>query len=329
MNSKKIDCFVLSSANVAETVAGLKACPAVDTITMLVPDGSPAECNGCNAIAIDSIYSSATVKAVAAAAQADYTLLYTKPDTLVLGYQALERIALVASDTGAGMLYADHYHIKAGVTAKAPVIDYQAGSLRDDFDFGSVLVFDTAALKESASRVTVGYKAAGLYDLRLKLSQNHAIEHINEYLYTDVEHDMRSSGQKIYDYCDPRNNASQKEMEEACTCHLKAIGAYLSPEQFTDIDFNSQQFDVEATVIIPVLNRVRVIRDAIKSVLSQEADFKYNLIIVDNHSTDGTSEAIDEFADDPAWYTSSPSAPTWESADAGIWPPTTRAAASL
>lgn len=300
MNSKKIDCFVLAAGNVTETVKSLKESPVVSEITMLVPQGATIDDScGCNTISIDSINSTATVKAVAEATKAQLTLLYTKPDTLVLGYQALERIAQVADLTGAGMLYCDHYHIKDGVTSKAPVIDYQKGSLRDDFDFGSVLVFSSAALKESAQRITANYQAAGLYDLRLKVSQNYEIEHINEYLYTDVEHDTRSSGQKIYDYCDPRNNASQKEMEAACTEHLKQIGAYLAPDDFKDVDFDSAKFDVEATVIIPVLNRVRVIRDAIKSVLSQEADFKYNLIIVDNHSTDGTTEAIDEFANDP------------------------------
>lgn len=299
MNSKKIDCFVLAAANVADTVRELKASPVVSDVILLVPQGAQSACDGCKVISIDTIYSSATVKAIAAATKSELTLLYTKPDTLVLGYQALERIALVAADTAAGMLYCDHYHIKGGVAAKAPVIDYQAGSLRDDFDFGSVLVFDTAALKESAASITSCYTAAGLYDLRLKLSQKYEIEHINEYLYTDVEHDTRSSGQKIYDYCDPRNNASQKEMEDACTKHLKAIGAYLAPSDFQDIDFDSKQFNVEATVIIPVLNRERVIRDAIKSVLAQETDFEYNLIVVDNHSTDGTSEAIDEFAGDP------------------------------
>lgn len=298
-NGFKIDCFVLAAGNVADTVSGLKACPAVSSVTLVETAQSHADVPGCSKLSVDSMQSSAAVKAIADAAKAPLTLLYTKPDVLQLGYQALERVSLIAADCGAGMLYADHYHLKGGVRAKAPVIDYQMGSLRDDFDFGSVLVFSTAALKESASRMTADYKAAGLYDLRLKLSQKYAVEHINEYLYTDVERDTRSSGQKIYDYCDPCNNAVQLEMEAACTDHLKQIGAYLAPTDFRDVDFDSEAFDVEATVVIPVLNRVRVIRDAIKSVLGQQADFKFNLIVVDNHSTDGTSEAIDEFSADP------------------------------
>ena len=86
-------------------------------------------------------------------------------------------------------------------------------------------------------------------------------------------------------------------MEEACTEHLKAVGAYLEPV-FDKIEFDKGDFEYEASVIIPVRNRVRTIRDAIRSVLSQKADFKFNLIIIDNHSTDGTTEAIDEFKDD-------------------------------
>lgn len=293
-----IDCFVLAAGEVDATVRELKSCPMVQTVTLLATSDDAPTVDGCATLCIDAVNSTPMVKRVADAAKADLTLLYTKPDRLEVGYKSLERIAMVAEDSGAGMLYCDHYHIKGGVTAKAPVIDYQLGSLRDDFDFGSLLVFDTLVLKESASRMTADYVAAGLYDLRLKLSQKYSIEHINEYLYTDVERDTRQSGQKIYDYCDPRNVSTQKEMEAACTEHLKEIGAYLAPEDFEDVDFESESFDVEATVIIPVLNRVRVIRDAIKSVLGQEADFKFNLMVVDNHSTDGTSEAIDEFAGD-------------------------------
>lgn len=263
------------------------------------------ELYGCGFISIDSICSSATVRMIASAASSRYTLLYTKDDELVLGYKAIERLFRLAEDTGAGMLYSDHYHIKNGVRAKAPVIDYQLGSLRDEFDFGSVLLFNTAALKESALRLSGDYKAAGLYDLRLKLSQRYQLEHINEYLYTDVERDLRTSGEKIYDYCDPRNIESQKELEAACTAHLKDIGAYLSYDMFTPecdkvvcYEGSDGQWPVECSVIIPVLNRVRVIRDAIDSVLMQQADFKFNVIVVDNHSTDGTSEVIDLYADD-------------------------------
>lgn len=263
------------------------------------------ELYGCGFISIDGINSSATVRMIASAASSRYTMLYTKDDELQLGFKAIERLVRVAEDTDAGMLYSDHYHIKNGVRAKAPVIDYQMGSLRDEFDFGSVLLFRTPALKESALRMSGDYKVAGLYDLRLKLSQKYALEHINEYLYTDVERDLRTSGEKIYDYCDPGNVESQKEFEAACTAHLKDIGAYLSYDMFTPecdkvvcYEGGDGQWPVECSVIIPVLNRARVIRDAIDSVLMQEADFKFNVIVVDNHSTDGTTELIDAYDDE-------------------------------
>jgi hypothetical protein len=181
---------------------------------------------------------------------------------------------------------------------KAPVIDYQAGSLRDDFDFGSVLLIRTSALKESVNRMKIDYKFAGLYDMRLKLSQKYTFVHVPEFLYSEVEQDTRLSGAKQFDYVDPSNRARQIEMEQACTEHLKEVGGYLAPK-FRHIEFNQGNFDVEATIMIPVRNRIRTVRDAIKSALNQKCDFKYNVMVVDNFSTDGTRDAIDEFKDNP------------------------------
>ncbi|MCD8079339.1 MAG: glycosyltransferase, partial [Bacteroides sp.] len=209
----------------------------------------------------------------------------------------LDRMTMLAADSGAGMIYADHYQICGDSKTHAPVIDYQQGSLRDDFNFGSVLLFRADALKESASRMRADYQYAGMYDLRLKLSQKYSLVHINEYLYSEVEQDTRKSGEKIFDYVDPKNRGVQIEMEQACTEHLKEIGGYLEPE-FQSIAFEVGNFAYEASVIIPVRNRIRTIRDAIRSVLTQQTDFRFNLIVIDNHSTDGTTEAIREFAAD-------------------------------
>jgi GT2 family glycosyltransferase len=195
------------------------------------------------------------------------------------------------------MVYADHYIVTNGTAKNNPVISYQQGSLRDDFNFGSVLIYNTSILKEAVAQMTADYQFAGLYDLRLKASQKASLVHINEYLYSEVEQDTRKSGEKIFDYVDPKNRAVQIEMEEACTQHLKAIGGYLAPE-FRQIEFNAGDFEFEASVIIPVRNRIRTIKDAIRSVLNQKTTFKFNLIVIDNYSTDGTSEAIDEFASD-------------------------------
>jgi hypothetical protein len=204
----------------------------------------------------------------------------------------------IAEDTQAGMLYADHYQVVEGNRKSAPVIDYQKGSLRDDFDFGSVLFFDSVILKDAVSEMETNYQYAGLYDLRLRVSEKAELIHINEYLYSEVELDTRKSGEKQFDYVNPRNRAVQIEMEEVCIAYLKRVGGYLSPN-FETITFETESsFPVEASVIIPVRNRICTIEDAIHSVLTQQTSFSYNLIIVDNHSTDGTSEIIAKYADD-------------------------------
>ena len=296
---KKISCFVpyAGKEQVEKTIQGLQATGLVENIYLLTTNAELEALEGCQCILVDNPFSSKAIKAVADAANGDYTLLYTKETTLELGMFALERMIHLADDSAAGMVYADHYQITEGKQTNAPVIDYQFGSLRDDFNFGSVLLFNTEMLKEAASRMKADYTFAGLYDLRLKLSQKADLMHINEYLYSEVENDTRKSGEKIFDYVDPRNRNRQIEMEQACTEHLKEIGGYLEPK-FESIEFSAGNFEYEASVIIPVRNRIRTIRDAIKSVLSQKTDFKFNLIVIDNHSTDGTTEAIDEFKDD-------------------------------
>ena len=280
---KKITCFVpyIDESQAGKTLSALRNSQLVDKVVCLD----------------EPVFKSETIRHIAAESKADYALVYTKTTTLELGYMALERLLQIAQDTEAGLVYADHYQVKGGEMVKAPVIDYQKGSLRDDFDFGSVLFFDAAALKESVQRMTETYQHAGLYDLRLKLSQRYALVHANEYLYSEVEEDNRKSGEKQFDYVDPRNRDRQIEMEKACTQHLKEIGGYLEPH-FKDIDFNQGEFEVEASVIIPVRNRAATIGAAIESVLKQQTKFKFNLIVIDNHSTDGTTEAIDAFKAD-------------------------------
>ena len=280
---KKITCFVpyIDESQAGKTLSALRNSQLVDKVVCLD----------------QPVFKSETIRRIAAESNAGYALVYTKTTTLELGYMALERLLQIAQDTEAGLVYADHYQVKGGELVKAPVIDYQKGSLRDDFDFGSVLFFDAAALKESVQRMTETYQHAGLYDLRLKLSQRYALVHANEYLYSEVEEDNRKSGEKQFDYVDPRNRDRQIEMEKACTQHLKEIGGYLEPH-FEDIDFSQGEFEVEASVIIPVRNREATIGAAIESVLRQQTKFKFNLIVIDNHSTDGTTEAIDAFKAD-------------------------------
>lgn len=295
-----IDCFIpyVDAAQAKATIDGLRESALVNNIYLLATDAAATAVEGCTMVHIDALNSSDTMLKIAEAAKAPYTLLYTKYNNLVMGYFALDRFVRLAGDSKAGMMYADSYTVIEGKKSNAPVIDYQEGSLRDDFNFGSVLFFNTEVLKKAAAGIDVHYTAAGLYDLRLRLSRIAPIVHINEYLYSDVTVDNRKSGEKIFDYVDPKNRGVQIEMEKACTAHLKAVGGYLEPK-FDEIDFNKGNFEYEASVIIPVRNRIRTIRDAIRSVLSQKTDFPFNLIVIDNHSTDGTTKAIDEFKDDP------------------------------
>lgn len=249
-------------------------------------------------VGTNEINTSEGIRRICSLADTDFVLIYTKPYPLNLGYKAIERMADYLAPDCAGMAYADHYIQKEGVCAPHPVIDYQEGSVRDDFDFGSLMMFRTDVLRKAAESLKAqkDYSYSGLYALRLAVSRIAKIVHIREYLYTEIEDDLRKSGEKQFDYVDPRNRDVQIEREEAFTYHLRRIGAYL-PQRTKLIDTEKGDFAYEASVIIPVRNRVRTIDDAIKSVLEQKTDFKFNVIIIDNHSTDGTTECIDRYKD--------------------------------
>ncbi|MBQ7222693.1 MAG: glycosyltransferase family 2 protein [Bacteroidales bacterium] len=273
-----IDCFIATSDKVS--AENLLSCPLVSNVYSV----SPSE-----------IVSTAGIKSMAARTKGDYTLLYTKPQRLQLVKYGIERMVQVALDTDADFTYSDRFSVKEGVTVSAPVIDYQLGSLRDDFDFGSLILLKTSALKTAASKMKAEYEFAAFYDLRLRMTENKLPVHINEYLYYDVETDNRKSGEKQFDYVDPKNRGVQIEMEKACTEHLKRIDGYLKPV-FKKVDFeNDGSFKYEASVVIPCKNRVRTIADAINSAINQETTFKYNVIVVDDNSTDGTVDIIKEF----------------------------------
>ena len=285
----KINCFVpfTSKKQVEKTVKSLKESALVNEIITLDAKKDP-------------MAKKATMKKIAAKSNCDYVLIYTKQTTLSLGYLALERMVEVAQATNAAMIYADHYAFMNGERTNKPVIDYQFGSLRNDFDFGSVLLYKASALKAAVKKMNVSYKFAALYDLRLKVSQKGRLVHVNEYLYSEIEEDTRKTGEKLFDYVDPRNREVQVEMEKACTQHLKDIGGYLKPE-FKSVPFGREKFEYEASVVIPVLNRVKTIKDAILSALAQKTNFKFNVIVVENgprcHSWDGTTEAIKSIKD--------------------------------
>ena len=232
-----------------------------------------------------------TLKQIADSVYTPYFFLYTKSPSPRLGAYAEERFVQIARATGAVMLYSDYYAEREGHPAPHPTIEYQAGSLRDDFDFGSVLLVKTETFKKVVGEMDTNYRYAALYDLRLRLSREGQIFRIPEFLYTEIEQDTRRSGEKQFDYVNPRNREVQIEMEQACTAHLKMVGAYLSP-RFKAIDLTRESFETEASVIIPVRNREKTIADAIHSVLTQQTGFKYNILVIDNQSTDNTTRII-------------------------------------
>ena len=238
-----------------------------------------------------SLRSTQTLRSIAEAISHKYVLIYTKDLPLEMGLFALDRLIAIAEDTKADMLYADHYEVVDGQRKKHPVIDCQKGALRDDFDFGSVLVFRSTSFRKAVRAMEEDYEWGALYDLRLRMKK---IVHVNEYLYTEIETDTRKSGEKQFDYVDPKNRAVQIEMEQICTAHLKRIGAYLEPK-FKDVEFTGG-FPVTASVVIPVYNRVRTVKDAVESALAQQCAFPFNVIVVDNHSTDGTTGLLEEIA---------------------------------
>lgn len=297
---KTINCFIpyMESIAAEQTISTLKESGIVNKIYLLTinPDKMPALPIGCEILPVDSMTSSETIKKIAQKANTHFTLLYTKSSPLELADKALERMVAPLKDNSCGMVYSDHYEWRNGQKAAHPVIDYQKGSFRDDFDFGSLLLFNSYWFLASCGMMDTPWKYAGLYDLRLGISLYASIIRIAEYLYTEVEQDTRKSGEKQFDYVDPRNRAVQLEMEKAFTKYLKHIDAFLEPCS-AEIDFEEEPFAYEASVIIPVRNRARTIEDAIQSALSQKTDFPFNIIIVDNHSTDGTTEIINKYSD--------------------------------
>ena len=286
---EKIDCFLpaLDERVAEEIVSQLRNSKTVQNITLLET----------------GLLSSNALMQVAENAKADYVLLLTKPVKVSLGQGALDRMLRVASDSNAAMVYSDYISKKEVdgkvITEKHPVIDYFPGSIRDDFDFGSLWLFKTSLLHTFAMQAGEhDYQYAGLYALRLFLSRKGQIFHINECLYTEEETDLRASGVKQFDYVNPRNREVQIEMEYAATAHLAEIGAKIDPSFYRRPDFNEQDFDIEASVVIPVYNREKTILDAVNSALGQKANFKFNVIVVDNHSTDKTTELLDGMHDE-------------------------------
>ena len=302
---EKIDCFLPCSnlESARDVVRQIKGSKTIQHIALLVnqPLGEIHDdtvCN-CQQIVVKNLTSTSTLKAVAAHVKAEYALLQIRPRQIQMVKGSLDRMLRIATDSDAAMIYADHYDLIDGQLQPHPVIDYQIGSIRDDFDLGSLILVKTSLLRAFAQQADAHqYQHAAVYALRLFLSREGRIFHINEKLYTEQETDTRASGEKQFDYVNPRNREVQIEMEHAATAHLAAIGAKIDPTFYRRPDFNEQEFDVEASVVIPVFNREKTICDAVTSALSQKTKFKFNVIVVDNHSTDGTTELLRSYHDE-------------------------------
>ncbi len=251
----------------------------------------------CKGLKVEFLTSGKTINTIIEKLSTKFLLFVHQAQSITFNQAAIERFVHIANDTNAGMVYSDFYEVKEGKRSEHPTIDYQLGSIRDNFDFGAVMLFSAAAIKKAVKRYGKIEKVerSGLYDLRLKVSVDHQIFHNQEYLYTKTESDTRKSGEKQFDYVDPKNQNVQKEHELVATKHLKNIDAYLKPK-FAKVQISKDTFPVEASVVIPVRNREKTIGDAVNSVLSQKTDFNFNIIIVDNHSTDNTTTILRELS---------------------------------
>lgn len=274
----------------------LKSSASVEKIIVLTRrEGTPVP--GCESLQVASLRDSAAIRSIVSGTQTTHILLMLQDGGVEFGQHAIERMVAVAASTRAGLVYADFYDAKGIERIPHPVIDCVIGSIRDDFDFGPALLLDTAAARSALNEIGgMTYQHAGLYALRLGMSRRSVPFRVPEYLYSRVERDFRNSGEKQFDYVNPRNREVQVEMEQAATDHLKRINAYLEPP-FAAVDLSEGEFETEASVIIPVKDRARTIRDAVGSVLKQEAPFSFNCIVVDNRSTDGTTDLLREYAE--------------------------------
>jgi hypothetical protein len=288
----KIDCFIAFTGQkkTREMSMLLNANALVNNVFVISPEA--VEIPGIETLVVEIPFSVKTIELIAQKSSAAYSLLALNNSPVELGQFAISRLFQVAENTGAAMVYADYREVKNGDETAHPVIDYQKGSLRDDFNFGPVQFYRTDVLKRFSEK---NLQFAGYYALRLHAARLGELVRVPEFLFTMVETDTRKSGEKQFDYVSASAREKQIEMEKACTSHLKKIGAFLSPP-FKEVDFSAHEFPVEVSVIIPVRNRVKTIKDAVESVLIQKTDFWFNLIVVDNYSTDGTTEILQKYA---------------------------------
>ncbi len=243
------------------------------------------------------VSSSHTLERILSGIQTKYLFLFSNDSPFSVAPHCLERLIQRAESAKVGMLYSDFYDEDETGKTLHPLNDYQLGSVREDFDFGAMVLYSIRAIRKILKKYgpTRDAKFASLYDLRLKVSIDHSVHHLREPLYSVIETHPSAHG-KLFAYVDPRHRAGQKEMEIVFTDYLKKIGAYLQARQLREVEESRKPFAVEASIVIPVRNRKKTIADALGSALSQKTDFRFNIVVVDNHSTDGTTAMLYDFA---------------------------------
>ena len=232
---------------------------------------------------------------IANTATTEWLFLQTEAGEVEFLPQAEKRFIEIAEATGAAMVYSDYYQITEDGKNPITTIEYQRGSLRDDFNFGAVILLNTGILKKITTHTPEDYEFAGLYDIRLKISETSSIFRIAEPLYLLTPVSATEAESRHFAYIDKKNRNVQIDMEKACTAHLKRIGALLTGNP-KSVNLESESFDCEASIIIPVRNRQKTIADAIHSALGQQTNFKFNVLVVDNFSTDDTGNIIDRIS---------------------------------
>ena len=295
MKRSKIRCFLsyTSDEEVRSAVEGFSASPHVESVYLLAADDSVVV-PGCRLLS-GSVYMTSTLRRMAEEAGDGYMLISLPGTSFVSGSNFCSRLLAVAEDTRSPLIYSDSWKEENGTRRPSPRIDCHEGSLRDDFDFGTLLFLRAEDFVEAVSEMESDYLYAAFYDLRLRLSRRGRLFHLREMLYTERPV-VVPEGERQFDYVDPRNRSVQMEMESACTHHLQAVGAWLPPVELSVVYDEEDDFPVDISVIIPVYNRVRTIADAVRSASEQQGDFTYNIIVVDNYSTDGTTELLQSLA---------------------------------
>jgi len=301
-----VDAFVVYAGVEATSVTlkQLQEEPLIKRIILLMKGEEPCPFEGCEVLRVESYHASSTFHKAAAMLESSYGLLCRANSSIIFGYQAIKRMCSVIDRVDCAVVYTDRYEVRNGETIQHPTMDFYYGCVRDDFDFGSIMLFSSETLKKySQDNPDADYRYSGLYDIQLYCLRRKRIAslfHIREFLYTEEEMDTRTSGEKQFDYVDPRNREAQKERELVCTKHLKQIGSYIDPDSVLEVSVDRFDFEKEASVIIPVRNRVKTIEDAIKSALSQKTSFDFNVMVVDNLSTDGTTDIVRRWAEQDA-----------------------------